>query len=403
MEGKKYRIILFQKNLRKPMTQFGKFLRSCEFVNLYPPIADSRTYKNLPAFEQEMERRKDGWINRIRRIFGIMNIWPKFISDGDLIFSYGYLLITNKPYCVYIENGLALYAWDRKIARHPFAKILFAFFVRRANLKKLIFLSKTAQKSFFNSADYSSATKKIIEKKSTFCYPAIDTPGTETPKKYDGDSIKFLYSGLFYMKGGTELVDAFKRIVEKYPKVTLTLITAKHILKKSDIERIEKVPQISLVDANLTEQQMNEMYRRHDVFLFPTMRDSLGVVLLEAISFSMPLVINDQYATHEFCIDGWNGFVNPDHPMKDYKPETYEMLGQYFNPKDFFAKLFRLQKEGKTKNVEDFIFNSIEKFILNPELIEEFSAHSLEHYRANFQYQKCADRIEAVFLEAIKS
>jgi len=263
-------------------------------------------------------------------------------------------------------------------------------------------MSQTAQISFLNSANYSEATKNIIRSKSTYCYPAIYTSSDLTTVKKAGDRLRLLFGGLFYMKGGVELVNAFEKIAQKYSDVTLTIITAKHILKDSDITKINSIPGISLVDASLTEAEMEEMYRTHDIFLLPTMRDSLGVVLIEALSFAMPLIINDQYATHEFCIDGYNGFVNPDHPMKDYTPETYEMLGQYFNPKDFYARLFRLQKEGKTKNIEDFIFASIEKFILNPDLLEEFSKNSLRHYRENFHYKLVSDNMENIFTEAVK-
>jgi glycosyltransferase involved in cell wall biosynthesis len=397
-----YHVILFQKDLRKPVKQFGKFLQNFEFVNLYPQIQDSKHYKKLQSFELEIKRRKDGLINRIRRAFGILNVWIKFVSDGDVLFSYGYLLITNKPYCIYIENGLALYAYDRKIARHLIAKLLFAFFVRRKNLKKLIFFSQTAQKSFLNSANYSEATKDIIRSKSTFCYPAIYTPSDLLTTKKASNELRLLFAGLFYMKGGVELVDAFERITKKYPAVYLTIITSRHILRESDIEKMNSIPQITLLDATLSEDEMNEMYRKHDIFVLPTFRDSLGVVLLEAISFGMPLIINDQYATHEFAVDGWNGFINPDHPMKDYVPETYAMLGQYFNPEDFYARLFRLQKEEKTKNVEDFIFASIEKFILDPSLVEKFSKNSLLHYNQNFHYKLCAARLESILSEAVK-
>jgi glycosyltransferase involved in cell wall biosynthesis len=404
MNKMKHKVLLFQKNLRKPIKSFGSLIKNFEFVSAHPMIKDATTYRRLPSFEQEMKRRKDGLrnLNIFRRILGIPNVRPYFTLKGDLLFSYGYFLLINKPYCLYIENGLALYAWDRKIARHPVSRLIAGFFLRRKNLKKLIFLSQTAQKSFFNSADYSVATKEIIKMKSDYCYPAIKTFSSGTTKKYTGH-LHLLFVGLFYMKGGVELVNAFERITQKYPDVTLTIVTAKHILRKSDIERMVLIAQITLVDASLSEVEMDEMYKQHEIFVLPTFRDSLGVVLLEALSFGMPLIINDQYATHEFAVDGWNGFINPDHPTKDYLPETYEMLGQYFNPEDFYSKLFRLQKEGQTKSVEDFIYNSIEKFILNPKLVEEFSRHSLEHYNKNFHYKLCAEKLEKIFEEALTS
>ncbi len=395
------RIILFQKNLRKPVKQFSQLLSDFEFVNMYPQFQDSATYKNLPSFKQEMQRRKDGIINKIRRIFGILNVRFMFMKDGDLLFSYSYLLITNKPYVVFIENGLAIYGFDRRIAKHPVTKFIFAFLVRRKNLKKMVFMSKTSQKSFLNSANYSKDTKKIVESKSTHCYPAIKTDSLFQPKKISSE-IRLLFVGLFYMKGGIELVNAFERITSKYSNTSLTIITAKHLLNKQDQEKMLRIPSLKLLDANLNESQIYQMYATHDIFVLPTFRDSCPSVLQEALSYGMPMIVNDHYATVEAAIDGYNGFVNPNHPMKDYVPETYEMLGQYFNPKDFYTKLFNLQKEGKTKMVEDFIYNSIEKFILNPEILEKFSRNSLKLYNNEFHYEVGSKRMESIFLEAIE-
>jgi glycosyltransferase involved in cell wall biosynthesis len=152
----------------------------------------------------------------------------------------------------------------------------------------------------------------------------------------------------------------------------------------------------------LNEQQMIDIYQSHDVFILPTFRDGFGLVLIEALAYGMPLIITNQYATGEMAIDGHNGFIYPNHPLKDYDPKTYRLLGMYYNPKDFYSALFKLQKKGEMKPIEYFIYSSMEKFILNPNLIEEFSKNSLELYNKKFHHQIISDKIESVFLEAIK-
>jgi len=397
---KKYIIILLQPSLRKFVLNFGNKLKNFTFKNIFPAQAGGG-YNKLSDFEQEIKRCKTHWKNRLRRFLGIPNIRPYFKKKGDLLFTYACLILTNKPYCTYIETGLALYNYDIEIAKNPIARFLVSFLATRKNCKKLIFVSEASRKSFYSTIKYSGRKRIILEEKSIVIYP-IPIEKKESPiKKFDGE-IKLLFAGTFYIKGGMEIVKAFGQLSKKYSNAKLTILTAIHMIKKEDINYIKSINNLALLDAKLNEQQMIDIYQSHDIFLLPTFRDGFGLVLIEALAYGMPMIITDQYATGEMVVDGYNGFIYPNHPLKDYNPETYELLGKYYNPRDFYSDLFKLQKEGKMKPVEDFIYNSMEKFILNPSLIEEFSKNSIELYNKKFHYQLISDKIESVFLEAIK-
>jgi glycosyltransferase involved in cell wall biosynthesis len=225
--------------------------------------------------------------------------------------------------------------------------------------------------------------------------------GTDKPKSA-GETIKFLFSGLFYMKGGKELVNAFIKISQKYPTAYLTIITPLHAVDKKDQERIKNVKNINLLDTSFSSKEMDQHYHDHDIFVLPTFRDSLGVVLLEALSFGMPLIATDQYATSEFFSEKPNGFIYPNHPMKDYDPKTGRMLGRFSDPSTFYKTLFKLQSNGKTKDVEKFLFESMEVFIRDPKLIKEYSKNSLTLYNEKFHYQLCADRMESLLFDEKK-
>jgi glycosyltransferase involved in cell wall biosynthesis len=310
------------------------------------------------------------------------------------------MLITNKPYCVYVENGLAIYNYDLKISRNPIAKILFWYLVRSANLKKLIFMSEAGKKSFISSSKYSKKTIDIINSKSIVCYPLIENDDAAN-KKFNG-KINILFAGMFYVKGGLESVNAIKKLEKRYKNIKLTIVTPIHSIKKVDLDYISSIKSITLLDAKFNTQEMKNIFKKHDIFLLPTYRDSFGLVLIEALSVGMPIVCTDQYALKEMAINNYNGFVIPNHPLRDYNPDTLKLYGKYYNPKDFYSDLFEFQKKGKMKEIEKFIYNSIEKFILKPKLIEKFSKNSLELYDKKFHYQLISDKIESVFLEAIK-
>jgi len=396
----KYKIVLFQPFLRSHILNFGKHLKKCEFVLASKKEDTTKLYKKFKSYDYETNRKKISAFFWVRRILGIPNARIRIEKDGDLLFTYSCLLLTNRPYCVFIESGISIYAYDNVIAKNPIAAFITSLLIKRRNCKKLIFMSETAQKSFLSSAKYSSRIQKIIQEKSIQCYPLVKSE-VQSPKKYSGE-IRLLFTGTFYIKGGREIVNTFKKIREKYKNVTLTIISQVKAIKDTDIKHIKGIEGINLHDAVFNKQQMDDFYHSHNIFLSPTLRDSFGMILIEIMPFGMPVIGNDQYATREMIIDGYNGFLFPSHPLKDYDNKTYKIFGKYRNPKDFYADLFKYQKEGKMKPVEDFLYNSIEKFLINPELLEKFSRNSIELYNKKFHYDLISDRIESIFLDAIK-
>lgn len=396
----KKKIVLFQPYLRKHILNLGNHLEQFEFVLKAPPISHNSFYSKLPSFEDEIHRSKTGWISKFRRFFGILNLRIKFDSKADAFLTYGCFLITNKPYCLYIENGVAPYNYDIKIAHNPIARIIFSIIIRMPQCKYLIFMSQAAQKSFLNSAPYSPATKTIIQKKSVQVYPLVKTSAGSI-KKFDS-TLKLLFVGMFYMKGGVELCHAFVNLRKKYDNIKLTIVTPLRTIKEGDLEWLRSQEDLTLVEANLDESKMQEMYKNHHVFVLPTYREGFGLVLIEAIAYGMPVITTDQFATVEMAIQNYNAFVYPIHPLKDYNPKTYQLSGKYHNPKDFYADLFRLQKENALRPIEDFIYTSIEAFLLDPKLLEKYSQNSLDLYNKKFHQAIISERIEATFLEAIE-
>ncbi|OGI34874.1 MAG: hypothetical protein A2259_00610 [Candidatus Moranbacteria bacterium RIFOXYA2_FULL_43_15] len=397
---KKYKVILFQKYIRSFVTNFFKHLNSFEFTLEHKEESTAQLYKRLNDFNNEINRVKTTPLLKLRRILGIPNVRIKFSGKGDFLFTYGCLVFGNKPYCIYSETGLSIYNYDRAIADNPIARTIASFLIRRKKLKKIIFLSEAAQKSFLSSVKYSSRTKKIFERKSVYCYPLMEAQDYSI-KKYSG-GLKLLFIGTFYIKGGNELVTAFRRLKEIHRNIHLTIITSLGVMRQSDVKKIKEIEGIQLFDAKFTKDELDKLYKTHDIFIMPTYRDGFGLVWIEALSHAMPIIGTNQFATGEFCINSHNGFMYPNHPLQDYNNETFEIYGKYYNPKDFYTALFKLQKEGKMRPVEDFLCDSIERFIRNPGLLEEFSKNSAGLYNKKFHPDVISERIESIFLEAME-
>ena len=109
--------------------------------------------------------------------------------------------------------------------------------------------------------------------------------------------LKLLFVGnLLYLKGVHLAIQALERYIRKNPcsGVTLTIIGSGPDKKwlesfvtssnlKEKILWVEAIPQLQVFDY----------YISHDALIFPSLRDSGGLVVLEALSFGMPVICID--------------------------------------------------------------------------------------------------------------
>ncbi len=397
-------VILFQPYLRVHILNFGIGLRNFIFsVTTSEKHADTKTFykTRVSSYQAEIIRNKITPFHRLRRIIALPNIRFRYETKGHLLFTYGCLLLTNKPYCVYIENGAALFNYDPKMLRNPFAKLSLIFFALQPQCKSLIFMSQAARRSFYSTLELSSGRlHDQLQKKSEQVYPLVRNPGTMAVKTFDG-TLKLLFTGVYYMKGGVETLAAFKESRKRRSNITLTVVTPLHLLHPDDRQALTETEGVMILDAVLGKNEMATLYRTHDIFLFPTFRDTFGLVLIEALSFGLPIIALDQYAVTEMVQDGYNGFVLPDHPLTDYDRATLAMKGSLYNAKVFYARLLELQRTGKTRPITDFIVQSIESYLLYPGLITEHSKHSRELYDTVFDEKITNEKIETVFTNAL--
>ncbi len=126
---------------------------------------------------------------------------------------------------------------------------------------------------------------------------ALETDGeTGTGKTRDADSAshgpRILYVGQFVSWKGMHLgLPAFARLLQTHPDARLTMVgkgpeeehwktLARNLKINGQIEWLPWLPRAGLAD----------LYRDHDIFFFPSLHDSGGMVVLEAMASSLPVV-----------------------------------------------------------------------------------------------------------------
>lgn len=102
----------------------------------------------------------------------------------------------------------------------------------------------------------------------------------------------FLFVGRFiYWKGGQLAIKSFARVARKNPALHLTLCgkgpEKDCWLKLTRDEGIEH--QVTFIDW-LPQDQLKALYAKSDIFLFPSMHDSGGTVVLEAMACGLPVI-----------------------------------------------------------------------------------------------------------------
>ena len=109
------------------------------------------------------------------------------------------------------------------------------------------------------------------------------------------DSFRVLYVGRFlYWKGMHLGLRAFAIFAARYPEGSLTMVGA-----GPDEARWRRLAEKLGVDGHVTwvpwlaQVELPTLYMKHDAFLFPSLHDSSGNVVLEALSHGLPVVCLD--------------------------------------------------------------------------------------------------------------
>ena len=117
----------------------------------------------------------------------------------------------------------------------------------------------------------------------------------KTSNKSSSEPLKLLYVGRFeYWKGMGLGIQAFAKLLQKLPNTTLTMVGKGPDEKQwkdlaARLEITDKITWIAWADQSA----LKKFYQEHDVFLFPSLHDSGGMVVLEAMSNSLPVICLD--------------------------------------------------------------------------------------------------------------
>lgn len=183
-----------------------------------------------------------------------------------------------------------------------------------------------------------------------------------TDQKKKAFNILFL-SNLFESKGVVTLLKACTILKSKRGDFKCTFIGGEGDISKNDLSLL--IRQMALVDHVVYEGK-KYAYEKHvalstaDVFVFPTYyhNECFPLVLLEAMSYSLPIVTTSEGGIADIVIDGKTGFlVSPKNPH-----EISSKLELLMEDKSRFVAM---GLAGKKKYLEEYTLDTFEQRMLS--------------------------------------
>jgi glycosyltransferase involved in cell wall biosynthesis len=214
-------------------------------------------------------------------------------SNSDLLYMWGaFPKNSDKPFIVELDNPYTPAYYHLENFKQNKEKIK----VQLDKVYKITYLSETCKNHAIELYG------KDIEEKSFVNYPYMADNYKKNNRSDDG-IINFIFVGLNSRgKGGDELLEAFTHT--KKENIRLTFISN---LSDEEKSKYQKDTRITILPPQPREKLLNEIYPKMDIMVFPSLYESFGVVLLEALSYGMGIITVNVYATPEIVVDNYNG------------------------------------------------------------------------------------------------
>lgn len=150
--------------------------------------------------------------------------------------------------------------------------------------KAIMFWSQAAKIGAENLLDFD------IDHKSRVIYPASRTKYQKIPT----DDIRILFVGRDWeRKGGRAIERAITKLCNQYSDISFDIVSDYPI----------KHPKVRHY-SNISQELLDTLFKRADIFLFPTICEIFGVVIVEALSYGLPVIATNEFAIRE-CIEDY--------------------------------------------------------------------------------------------------
>jgi len=150
---------------------------------------------------------------------------------------------------------------------------------------------------FTSTSDTRNLFSRSVKNKTfNFTQAAIRTPPSLVPRMARQGSPRLLCAArLIYWKGVHIAIRVFAKVLSQYPEARFTIVGRgpEEQRLKAEAARYDVADRIDFISWLPRQQQLFDLYDSHDLFVFPSLHDSAGHVVVEALSRGLPVVCLD--------------------------------------------------------------------------------------------------------------
>ncbi len=383
------RIQLYPSNFN-PHTGFNSLLkhppRGYSFLPVKQNFKTSLIYKlySLPF----LKRIYRSVLSRKTAFFHDFSARSKVDESAELVLSLGYIYSGDKPWILYIlDSPLCITGHNYQLFMKNKNKIESALL--SSNCRKIICENPSSLeiiKKYFSP--------KIIRKTAVVRQGIEETNFTRKKKKSKEVTLLFLGSinnpADFYVKGGLYVIETFKKIKDKNVRLIIRCKLPEEIR-----EKVKNIPGITIIEQEISRGDLENLYKRADIFFQPAHIYVL-MAIMEAMSYSLPIVNLDTYAVKDYVKNGYNGFSIPkSESIKEYYSPAY--------PGNIKSDSFLEAMKKADTEVINALKDKIQKLIENPALRLKIGSNSCKLIKNKFSIKRRNLALKKIFDKSLSN
>ncbi|GAP96792.1 MSMEG_0565 family glycosyltransferase [Leptolyngbya sp. NIES-2104] len=136
--------------------------------------------------------------------------------------------------------------------------------------------------------------------------------------KFDGSPIYLTIGGIEPRKNSIRLLQAFNQVRVQFPKARLIIAGGATLFDYQSyrdeffaIAQSLNLENAIILTGVLSDAELSALYRSADAFVFPSVKEGWGLVILEAIASGLPVITSNQAPFTEFLNDRQALLVDP--------------------------------------------------------------------------------------------
>jgi glycosyltransferase involved in cell wall biosynthesis len=158
------------------------------------------------------------------------------------------------------------------------------------------------------SESWSSSIKQHLPyTRTTVIYNPIAMPTLSGPREANSKTVILFAGKLEMRKGYRDLLDAAAIVLKDFPDIEIRLAGHGEIEQAKQQVRNLGIEKSVTFTGWATPNQMKEHFRAASIFCLPSYHEGLPMAVLEAMSYSLPVVATPVGGLPEVLSDGWNG------------------------------------------------------------------------------------------------